>query len=159
MPKAKHARGKRRRGRSHVYDALMPDAQVPSHLEHRRDRPARRPGDRRPHQAAPARPWREALSGTTRPEPAGGPILYHPDTYRHYRHLHAVVSPILPSAVSGPGGVGFSLDVFLVGWIVGLVMWMVGLVWRLSWLCTRGTLRPNRYGPDPLAGIVGATPA
>jgi len=57
----------------------------------------------------------------------------------------------LPYAVGGErlGGVGFPI----VGSLVGLVIWStVVLVWMLIWLCRRGTVGPNRHGPDPLAG-------
>jgi len=43
-------------------------------------------------------------------------------------------------------GIYFSVLVVLVISIVPLV-----------WVCARGTLGPNRYGPDPLADVVGAT--
>lgn len=35
--------------------------------------------------------------------------------------------------------------------LVGLVL----LILLFVWFCTRGTLGPNRFGPDPLAGAIG----
>ena len=39
--------------------------------------------------------------------------------------------------------------------LVGLVLLIVLLVW----FCTRGTVGPNRFGPDPLAGAIGTAAA
>ena len=55
-------------------------------------------------------------------------------------------------------GVGFPVVVFLVGLVTWIVM-LVILIVLLVWCCKRGTLGPNRYGPDPLAGMVVATSA
>jgi len=65
------------------------------------------------------------------------------------------------------GGVSFPVGGYLlvlvlwrrVGFSVGglvLVLWIGMLIWMLIWLCRRGTAGPNRYGPDPVAGTIGA---
>jgi uncharacterized membrane protein YhaH (DUF805 family) len=44
------------------------------------------------------------------------------------------------------------------GWwiFLGLIP-IIGTIWLVVWFCTRGTLGPNRFGPDPLAGTAMAT--
>jgi uncharacterized membrane protein YhaH (DUF805 family) len=47
------------------------------------------------------------------------------------------------------------------GWwiFLGLIP-LIGAIWLLVWFCMRGTVGPNRFGPDPLpGGAVVATPA
>jgi len=36
---------------------------------------------------------------------------------------------------------------------IGLIP-LVGAILLLVWFCTRGTSGPNRFGPDPLSGMV-----
>jgi uncharacterized membrane protein YhaH (DUF805 family) len=40
-------------------------------------------------------------------------------------------------------------------WLLIVLIPIIGAIWLLVWFCTRGTVGPNRFGPDPLAG---ATP-
>ena len=35
-------------------------------------------------------------------------------------------------------------------WIFLPLIPLIGLIWLIVWLCTRGTVGPNRFGPDPL---------
>ena len=57
-------------------------------------------------------------------------------------------------------------DVSVTGpWLVAVAIAFVLMVWCLVilfvlmvWSCRRGTIGPNRYGPDPLADVLGATP-
>jgi uncharacterized membrane protein YhaH (DUF805 family) len=55
-------------------------------------------------------------------------------------------------------GVRFPGVVFLVGLVTWIVM-LVVLIVLLVWCCKRGTPGPNRYGPDPFAGAIGAASA
>ena len=51
-------------------------------------------------------------------------------------------------------------DIDRSGWWVLLdLVPVVGWIVLTVWACTRGTFGPNRYGPDPLADVVGATSA
>jgi uncharacterized membrane protein YhaH (DUF805 family) len=43
-------------------------------------------------------------------------------------------------------------DIDRTGWWFLLVFTVIGLIVLLVWYCMRGTLGPNRFGPDPLAG-------
>ena len=43
-------------------------------------------------------------------------------------------------------------DIDRTGWWFLLVFTVIGLIVLLVWNCMRGTLGPNRFGPDPLAG-------
>ena len=38
-------------------------------------------------------------------------------------------------------------------WLLLAIIPLVGWIILLVWYCTRGTSGPNRYGPDPLAGV------
>ncbi len=41
------------------------------------------------------------------------------------------------------------------GWFwLFILIPLVGPIILLVWYCTRGTLGPNRFGPDPLAGVM-----
>ena len=44
-------------------------------------------------------------------------------------------------------------DVDRTGWWLLLVFTVVGGILLLIWNCMRGTVGPNRYGPDPLGGV------
>ena len=35
-------------------------------------------------------------------------------------------------------------------WIFLPLIPLIGMIWLIVWLCTRGTIGPNRFGPDPL---------
>jgi len=35
-------------------------------------------------------------------------------------------------------------------WFFLLFIPLIGAIWILVWFCTRGTVGPNRFGPDPL---------
>jgi uncharacterized membrane protein YhaH (DUF805 family) len=37
-------------------------------------------------------------------------------------------------------------------WLLLVLIPLIGAIWLLVWFCTRGTVGPNRFGPDPLAG-------
>jgi uncharacterized membrane protein YhaH (DUF805 family) len=37
-------------------------------------------------------------------------------------------------------------------WLLIVLIPLIGAIWLLVWFCTRGTVGPNRFGPDPLAG-------
>ncbi len=45
-------------------------------------------------------------------------------------------------------------DLDRTGWWVLLVLTLIGIIVLLVWFCMRGTVGPNRYGPDPLEGVV-----
>ena len=45
-------------------------------------------------------------------------------------------------------------DLDRTGWWVLLVLTVIGIIVLLAWFCMRGTVGPNRYGPDPLEGQV-----
>src|SRR5262245_42546292 len=47
-------------------------------------------------------------------------------------------------------------DIDRTGWWILLALTVIGLIVLLVWNCMRGTPGPNRFGPDPLAGIPGA---
>ena len=47
-------------------------------------------------------------------------------------------------------------DIDRIGWWFLLVLTVIGLIVLIIWNCMRGTPRPNRFGPDPLAGIPAA---
>lgn len=44
-------------------------------------------------------------------------------------------------------------DLDRTGWWVLVAFTGIGLILLLVWYCLRGTLGPNRYGPDPLASM------
>ena len=44
------------------------------------------------------------------------------------------------------------------GWWLLLTFTAIGIVLLLIWDCLRGTPGPNRFGPDPLAGVGYVTP-
>ena len=37
-------------------------------------------------------------------------------------------------------------------WFIPIIGWIILLIW----FCTRGTIGPNRFGPDPLGGMASA---
>jgi uncharacterized membrane protein YhaH (DUF805 family) len=39
-------------------------------------------------------------------------------------------------------------------WFIPIIGWIILLIW----FCTRGTIGPNRFGPDPLGGMASAMP-
>jgi len=41
-------------------------------------------------------------------------------------------------------------------WFAWWLVWLVIMILVLVWTCTRGTVGPNRYGRNPLAGAIGA---
>lgn len=41
-------------------------------------------------------------------------------------------------------------DLDRTGWWVLIVLTGIGIILLLIWFCLRGTVGPNRYGPDPL---------
>lgn len=45
-------------------------------------------------------------------------------------------------------------DLDRTGWWVLLVLTIIGIVVLIAWFVMRGTVGPNRYGPDPLDGVV-----
>jgi uncharacterized membrane protein YhaH (DUF805 family) len=45
-------------------------------------------------------------------------------------------------------------DLDRTGWWVLLVLTIIGIVVLIAWFVMRGTVGPNRYGPDPLEGVV-----
>ena len=45
-------------------------------------------------------------------------------------------------------------DLDRTGWWLLLVLTVIGYIVLLAWFCLRGTVGPNRYGPDPLEGMV-----
>jgi uncharacterized membrane protein YhaH (DUF805 family) len=47
-------------------------------------------------------------------------------------------------------------DIDRTGWWYLLVFTVILWILLLVWYCMRGTVGPNRYGPDPLAGAIGA---
>ena len=49
-------------------------------------------------------------------------------------------------------------DVDKSGWWFLLVFTVIGLIVLIAWGCMRGTVGPNRFGPDPLAGEMPLTP-
>ena len=40
-------------------------------------------------------------------------------------------------------------------WLLIVIIPIIGWVLLLVWVCTKGTLGPNRFGPDPLAAPSG----
>lgn len=48
-------------------------------------------------------------------------------------------------------------DIDRTGWWYLLVFTVILWILLLVWYCMRGTVGANRYGPDPLAGAIGAT--
>ena len=61
--------------------------------------------------------------------------------------------PVIGSITLGVGDVGrtFMIIYLFVALIISIVLTV--------WACTRGTLDPNRYGPDPLTGAIGTARA
>jgi uncharacterized membrane protein YhaH (DUF805 family) len=49
-------------------------------------------------------------------------------------------------------------DIDRTGWWYLLALTLIGLILLLIWACIRGTPGPNRFGPDPLAGMAGPRP-
>jgi uncharacterized membrane protein YhaH (DUF805 family) len=47
-------------------------------------------------------------------------------------------------------------DLDRTGWWFLLAFTIIGMIVLIVWYCMRGTPGPNRFGPDPLAGIPGA---
>lgn len=43
-------------------------------------------------------------------------------------------------------------DIDRTGWWVLIAFTIIGIVLLIIWNCLRGTIGPNRFGPDPLAG-------
>ncbi|MCK9919327.1 DUF805 domain-containing protein [Microbacteriaceae bacterium K1510] len=43
-------------------------------------------------------------------------------------------------------------DIDRTGWWVLISLTVIGIVLLIIWNCLRGTIGPNRFGPDPLAG-------
>jgi uncharacterized membrane protein YhaH (DUF805 family) len=43
-------------------------------------------------------------------------------------------------------------DLDAVGWWILLVFTGIGILILIIWFCMRGTVGPNRFGPDPLGG-------
>jgi uncharacterized membrane protein YhaH (DUF805 family) len=39
-------------------------------------------------------------------------------------------------------------------WLIPIIGWIILIIW----FCTRGTDGPNRFGPDPLAGVTSGMP-
>jgi len=48
-------------------------------------------------------------------------------------------------------------DLDSVGWWLLLVFTGIGILILIIWFCVRGTVGPNRFGPDPLEGQPAAT--
>src|ERR1700687_3879694 len=44
-------------------------------------------------------------------------------------------------------------DLDRTGWWLLLVLTVIGDILLLVWFCMRGTIGPNRFGPDPLGGV------
>jgi uncharacterized membrane protein YhaH (DUF805 family) len=87
--------------------------------------------------------------------------------------LLGIVAQVIDAVVfgmlqGGPAGIIVFLATFLPGlavsirrlhdrdksgwWILLLAIPLVGAIILLVWFCTRGTVGPNRFGPDPLEG-------
>ena len=49
-------------------------------------------------------------------------------------------------------------DLDRTGWWFLIAFTGIGLILLLIWACMKGTAGPNRFGPDPLAGMTGARP-
>lgn len=45
-------------------------------------------------------------------------------------------------------------DIDRTGWWWLIAFTVIGIILLLIWACIRGTAGANRYGPDPLAGVV-----
>ena len=45
-------------------------------------------------------------------------------------------------------------DLDRTGWWLLLILTIIGGIVLLAWFCMRGTVGPNRFGPDPLEGMV-----
>jgi uncharacterized membrane protein YhaH (DUF805 family) len=45
-------------------------------------------------------------------------------------------------------------DLDRTGWWVLIALTVIGIILLIVWACMRGTVGPNRFGPDPLAGDV-----
>ena len=44
-------------------------------------------------------------------------------------------------------------------WIFLPLIPLIGMIWLIVWLCMRGTIGPNRFGPDALGTLpIGVTP-
>jgi uncharacterized membrane protein YhaH (DUF805 family) len=44
-------------------------------------------------------------------------------------------------------------DIDRTGWWFLVAFTLIGLILLIVWACMRGTAGPNRFGPDPLAGM------
>ena len=90
--------------------------------------------------------------------------------------LVAVVGEILPSQNDQLGAISFLAAIVFLGFFLPMlavevrrlhdidksgwnVLWfmipIVGFILRIIWLCRRGTVGDNRFGPDPLAQTTG----
>jgi uncharacterized membrane protein YhaH (DUF805 family) len=49
-------------------------------------------------------------------------------------------------------------DIDRTGWWVLIAFTLIGLILLWVWACFRGTIGPNRFGPDPLGGIGDISP-
>jgi uncharacterized membrane protein YhaH (DUF805 family) len=88
-------------------------------------------------------------------------VLFLPGLAVFVRRLHDIdrtgwwgLLPLVP-VIGGLMLALYAVDVPVGGWVWPLTHWIVvgGLVVSvvlLVWACMRGTLGPNRYGPDPL---------
>jgi uncharacterized membrane protein YhaH (DUF805 family) len=43
-------------------------------------------------------------------------------------------------------------DIDRTGWWLLILLTLIGVILLIIWACIRGTIGPNRFGPDPLAG-------
>jgi uncharacterized membrane protein YhaH (DUF805 family) len=50
-------------------------------------------------------------------------------------------------------------DLDRTGWWILLVFTVIGIIVLLAWYCMRGTVGPNRFGPDPLPVLPSETRA
>ncbi|HEY2185115.1 MAG TPA: DUF805 domain-containing protein [Xanthobacteraceae bacterium] len=48
-------------------------------------------------------------------------------------------------------------DLDRTGWWILLVFTLIGIIVLLAWYCMRGTVGPNRFGPDPMAALPSET--
>ena len=44
-------------------------------------------------------------------------------------------------------------DIDRTGWWILIAFTVIGIIVLIAWDCIRGTVGPNRFGPDPLGGI------
>jgi len=92
-------------------------------------------------------------------------VMFLPSTAVFVRRMHDIDRTGWWVLVSWVSSLGFMLRPSMLTAIPIALFWVVWWVWLVIatflvlWTCTRGTLGPNRYGLDPLAGVVGATVA